>query len=263
MNKNNLSLLLTDDVYTGTLDEFHFQIEQGVPVKNAIDFVIKNSDPFHTCITEIALAECLWHVGEIHPTQIQAARKCLYSDELSAYFYSLGADDAYIRSFQRDAEKMLKGLNATLPAKENWLIRRSIRFQKGDCFWYRSGGRIYSAIVLEKQRSYFLIAVSEKLARSPECPDELLGMPLYTLAWFSDETLLPKNRIHSIGNIKLPVSFTNQYGLLEDKSGAVRLTNYGQAMTWKHTFQMYGANRTLAEIISYQSRLRFSEVNGK
>ena len=241
--------LICQEAYSGILDDFHGIISRGASPNDAINFIHNNSEPYCSCITQIALAECLWHVGLVTQENINAAKSCLRSKELIDYFHSLEADDTYINTFQNAASRMLNSLSAPVPDEENWLLSGNAHYQKGECFWYKSNKTIYGAAILEKQRDLWLIALTERIIDPPKNSDALLNLPLYTLAWFSDETLLPKKKLHVIGTIDITKSFVNKFGLYEN-NGSLRITNYGQSLTWKHQFQMCRVKYTLSEITS-------------
>ena len=248
MSKKRVSHLFNDDVYSGVIDQFRFHISKGAQLHDIINQILSEGNELCPCITKIALAECLWHVGAIEEEYICNAWNSLRSKELISYFQSLGADEAYIESFRKDAANMLHKLSNPLPEKENWLLSSTISHQKGECFWYKCNNSVYGGIFLENQRGYKLVALTERLSAIPKSVDVLLNPPLYTIAWFSDETLLSPKRLHNIGSIEILKSFVNKFGLHES-NGSFEITNYGQGPTWKHSFRMYRVDCTLAELM--------------
>ena len=76
--------------------------------------------------------------------------------------------------------------------------------------------------------------------------NDILGLSLFTLAWFSDVDLLMPKRLHIIETIPLSEDYSNRAGLLIDEHG-VCLKNAGQSATWKHEFRSYVLNNTKVE----------------
>ena len=114
------------------------------------------------------------------------------------------------------------------------------QFHPGEVFWYRSGGSVYGAIIVDHQEDFgdCLVAVSEAI--DPEkCPPDrsaVLEAPLYTVAWFSAPDMLPRRRFHPVGEAVPEGDFSDRAGRLVS-DGAYTLKNCGQAQTWKHAFR--------------------------
>ena len=87
--------------------------------------------------------------------------------------------------------------------------------QKGDCYFYRSQGAVYGAVVLETQTgpmgndAYLLIAITEKLSAANN--ETILSTPIYTAAWFSEGDL-PFKKIYRTGCVDIQASFLQELG---------------------------------------------------
>lgn len=132
------------------------------------------------------------------------------------------------------------------------------RLRKGVVFWYKHRGRQYGGVVMEVSESacrYYLIAISEELGKNRNI-DTILGLPLYTVAWFSEYTMLSLARIHILGLINIKKDSTNRYGIRVSPT-SIQITNCGQRATWAHQFRAFTSPKTtLLDML--QDRGRYS-----
>ena len=114
-------------------------------------------------------------------------------------------------------------------------------FPPGAVFWYRSGGSVYGAIIVDYQADFrdYLVAISEAIDQEEFPPDRssVLGVPVYTVAWFSEPDMLPRRRLHPIGEVAPEGDFSDRAGRFAACDGSYTLKNCGQAATWKHEFR--------------------------
>lgn len=128
------------------------------------------------------------------------------------------------------------------------LIKNKLNYSAGDVFYYISKRRVYGGVFLYCQHDYYLIALSEEVLKPKRtiCVDDILQLPLYTLAWFSDVEMLLPQRLHLIDRITITDDYSNRAGLLIDEHG-VFLKNIGQSATWKHEFRSYALRDTIVK----------------
>jgi len=128
------------------------------------------------------------------------------------------------------------------------LIKNTSSYSPGDVFYYKSKKKTYGGVFLYRQQDYYLIALSEEIIKPIRAisANDILGLSLFTLAWFSDVDLLMPKRLHIIETISLSEDYSNRAGLLIDEHG-VCLKNAGQSATWKHEFRSYVLNNTKVE----------------
>ena len=125
-------------------------------------------------------------------------------------------------------------------------------FRKGAVFLYKHRGRQFGGVVLEVCEgacSYYLIAISEEVGNDRNI-DAILRLPLYTVAWFSEYSMLPRSRIHILGLVNIKKDLTNQYGICVSPT-IVEIKNCGQRATWAHLFRSFAQpNTTLLDMLS-------------
>lgn len=128
------------------------------------------------------------------------------------------------------------------------LIKNVSNYSPGDVFYYKSKKKTYGGVFLYRQQNYYLIALSEEILKPIQtiCAKDILQLPLFTLAWFSDVDLLLPKRLHIIETIPLAEDYSNRAGLLIDEHG-MYLKNVGQSATWKHEFCSYALRDTKVE----------------
>ena len=133
-------------------------------------------------------------------------------------------------------------------------IKNASNYSSGEVFYYKSKKRVFGCVVLFQQQDYFLIAISEEIAKTTKtiCVDDVLESELYTLAWFSDVDMLSPRRLHLLGTIPLAVDYTNREGLMNDNHG-VLLKNVGQKATWAHEFRSFALRNTFLKDVLSQS----------
>ena len=121
------------------------------------------------------------------------------------------------------------------------LIKNTLNYSAGDVFYYKSNKRVYGGVFLYRQHDYYLVALSEEIPKQIRtiCTSDILQLPLYTMAWFSDTELLLPQRLHLIDRIAITDDYSNRAGLLIDEQGGVYLKNCGQNATWRHEFRSY------------------------
>lgn len=116
--------------------------------------------------------------------------------------------------------------------------------KKGSLFWYKSKGKKYSAVILDKldDRGYYFVLISENL-NGADTVDKIMEIPAYTAAWFSSCEMISPFRIHLIGEGYSNDCF-NGYagGFFSEES--VRIHNCGQSKTWKHEYRQLSFHET-------------------
>lgn len=129
------------------------------------------------------------------------------------------------------------------------LSKNTLNYSAGDIFYYISKKRVFGGVFLYCQHGYYLIALSEEIFKPTRtiCADDILQLPLYTLAWFSDVDLLLPQRLHIIDRITITDDYSNRAGLLIDEQGKVFLKNIGQSATWKHKLRSYALRDTIVK----------------
>lgn len=125
------------------------------------------------------------------------------------------------------------------------LIRNRAQYSAGEVYAYSSRGRMFGCVILFRQQDYYLIALSEELAKPAKTlrVEDVLAAELYTLAWFSDLEMLLPRRLRPVGTVPLAVDYSDRAGLRIDEHG-VRLKNIGQRATWDHSFRSFALRDT-------------------
>ena len=121
------------------------------------------------------------------------------------------------------------------------MMIHKVQPKPGEIYYYKAGGKLFGAVFLFRQRDFWLVSVSEKLAMPANqiTAAAILDAPLYTAAWFSDVELLSARRIHRVGRSDVTGDYTNRAGLHESRDGGLSITNVGQSAAWKHTFRAF------------------------
>jgi hypothetical protein len=141
--------------------------------------------------------------------------------------------------------------------------------QKGEIYWYKSQKETYGFIVLEYQKaiggsSDYLIAISDAMyfiGKEPK-PKDVLNTRLFTIAWFSIDSILPERRIRFITRLSLVDSFKNMAGLSEDEKGSYSLNNIGNSAMWRHEYRrMVLPDAFMKDVLSVQNIPRTIDNN--
>jgi len=128
------------------------------------------------------------------------------------------------------------------------LIKNTMNYSAGDVFYYKSKKKVFGGVFLYRQQDYYLIALSEEILKQTRtiCANDILQLPLYTLAWFSDVELLLPQRLHLIDRMTITDDYSNRAGLLIDERGVFQ-NNIGQSTTWKHEFRSFVLRDTIVK----------------
>ena len=189
-----------------------------------------------------ALAKAEWMCCEQSPKILAQVTAIIDSGANLEFYRELEATEADLKLRSKNLNKFLSGLQTprSRPRKRQTASSRKLPvladLEKGDLFWYRSEGKIYGAIVLEKlglkSNSEKLIAITEELKAVPRQADDILSAPVYTAAWFCH--LLPENRTHVIGNHPVTGCYNGLAGVMVQ--GNVHFCeNNGTPAHWSHT----------------------------
>jgi len=123
---------------------------------------------------------------------------------------------------------------------------------KGMVFWYRFQGKKYVAIIMDKVLgSYYLVLISEEYTGSQNI-EEILRLPVYTVAWFSEYDMINEKRLHLITKINVRESF-NGFAGGSISTNKVIITNCGQSKTWKHKYRQLITKRIINDMLSVNS----------
>ena len=189
-----------------------------------------------------ALAKAQWICCQLSPALLERVTQIIHSGANLAFYRELEATEADLKVRNRNLNKFLSGLQTprSRPRKRQAASSRKLPvladLDKGDLFWYRSEGRIFGAMVLEKlgtkPNSEKLIAITEQLQAIPKKAEDILSAPVYTAAWYCH--LLPENRTHVIGNHPVTGSYNGLAGVMVQ--GNVHFCeNNGTPAHWSHT----------------------------
>ena len=132
--------------------------------------------------------------------------------------------------------------------------------KRGDVFWYRKNKNTYGAVVLDVIGNYtknYLIALTEKLSENTRKIDTniILNGTLYTVAWFSEFTLLPDRQVHICGSLNVTDDYNFRAGFSYRENESLINLNCGQKKTWTHEFQSFRLPNTKVDFVLRASNL--------
>ena len=250
-------MLNADDSFCEVIETFQSRFHNGIPVDQIFTQIQKEmGGGIDDHIVQLALLECLWRTNKIRQKDILYIKEIIETNKDQEYWMMLGADTAFLEKRLLELNKFLEKISYPPLDKQMWKISTQQRqLEKGFCFWYRHKKGIYGALVLEVQKDidccYYLIAVSEQLNNVPTTVEGIIEAPIYTIAWFGEESLLSNKRMHYVDRISISSSFENRYGLQIQKERSVCLTNCGQAYTWSHLYRTLSfQNQLISDILS-------------
>lgn len=234
------------DTFLEVTDLFFEDYKRGENVNMIVDSVIDTySDNPERHIAYLALADCLWRINMTN-TKVdlkinEIKEKCIDNE----FWQANGADEHTLIKRKKELEKFFNKLKKNCNINKNQSIElNSSNLQKGDIFWYQYLKRLYGAIVLDIQFDFYLVAISEQLSTVPKNEKEIMEAPLYTVAWFSADDMLPSKKINMVSHIYKEEDFNFKAGaafLIE--KGRLRkiiIKNCGQNETWAHRFRSLG-----------------------
>ena len=189
-----------------------------------------------------ALAKAQWMCCQLSPALLSLITDIIHSGANLAFYRELEATEADLKIRDKNLNKFLSGLQTprSRPRKRQTASSRKLPvladLDKGDLFWYRSEGKIYGALVLEKlglkSNAEKLIAITEELQAIPKHAEDILSAPVYTAAWYC--LLLPESRTHVIGNHPVTGHYNGLAGVMVQ--GNVHFCeNNGTPAHWSHT----------------------------
>lgn len=189
-----------------------------------------------------ALAKAQWTCCQLSPTLLDRVTEIIRSGANLAFYRELEATEADLKVRSKNLNKFLSSLQTprSRPRKRQTASSRKLPvladLDKGDLFWYRSEGKLYGAMVLEKlgskSNSEKLIAITEELQAIPKHAEDILSAPIYTAAWYC--LLLPESRTHVIGNHPVTGHYNGLAGVMVQ--GNVHFCeNNGTPSHWSHT----------------------------
>jgi len=247
--------IFEDDTFQSVLSDYQEEREKGTS-PSEIEKVIRrqSTDAVDRHIVLFALAYAEKQFGVLS-SDVQAEVISLIDGGVDRRFYEdLEADADFLSHRDREVQKFRRALLSEEPLRP--ILRKigGAALKKGDCFWYRSKGSVYGAIVMEVNGTednflYYLILLSERLPGVPAIEDVLSSVS-YTAAWFAPEDLLPQKRMHFLGKAPVVNDYHNTLGLRDTPSGFY-LRNYGDKKTWNHEESLlYFHEETVREILA-------------
>lgn len=246
-----------DDTFCEVIEAFKEKLHSGISVEQIpIQIRRELGGEFDDHIVQLAIAEGLWRVNALSKKELICVREILESGKDYEYWLKLGADTSFLKKRSTELEQFLDRISQVASPRQIWSIDESeILLDKGSCFWYKSKGCIYGAVVLEIQgdeNCYYLIALSDELHTPPTTSTQVVVASLYTIAWFNDSGLLNKKRIHFLDNVDINTSFLNRYGLKSENGKSISITNCGQPYTWSHSYRAISfPDRSISDIIAH------------
>lgn len=250
-------MLNADDSFREVIETFQSRFHNGIPVDQILTQIQKEmGGGIDDHIIQLALLECLWRVNKIRQKDLVYIEAIIKTNKDQEYWMMLGADKAFLEKRLVELNKFFEKISHPPLNKQIWKISTQQRqLEKGCCFWYRHKKGVYGALVLEVQKDidccYYLIAISELLNNIPTTVEGIIGAPIYTIAWFTEESLLNNKRMHYVGCTNISSSFENRYGLHIQKGRSVSLANCGQAYTWSHLYRIFSfQNKTISDILN-------------
>lgn len=230
-----------NDTYLDVADAFLNMISNGInPLVAA--FELKNRYriyPDENNVT-IALADSLWRCNAIDSTWVSEVMQLRDSGKDRNYWRENGADIKTLNRRSKELDCFIDKISTTISKNQLCANKSEIAkaFSKGDCFWYRSKGKVYGALIVDIVHCYYLVGVSEAMNSFPEKVDDVLTCPIFTAAWFSDIEMLTNRRCHMIGSVLIQGDYNGYCGLYATDGGGVKISNVGQHKTWSHEFSM-------------------------
>lgn len=227
-----------NDCFCEVIEAFQDMLCKGEPVPQIPPkLLMEFGGSYDDHIVRLAIAEGLWRVNSLHDDVLASILQLINSNVDNDYWSALGADSSFLSNRAAELNSFYKKISKPARQSQLWRIDSSQdSLSKGTCFWYREKGQIFGAVLLEIQKDYHLIALTEKLDSIPKTSEVILASPIYTLAWFSPIDLLSKKRMHVIQQIHIQKNYLNRFGLHTDEK-TVTNTNCGQRSTWSHSFR--------------------------
>lgn len=185
-----------------------------------------------------ALTDALWHSNALEPDLFE---KILYyhakgidQDEWRAN----GADERMLKKRNEKLQNFITKLSRQPKKNEIWKLNKPtiILPQRGQLFWYRIKKTSYGALVIDIQDKGFflLVAITEALdSKRSYTADDLINIPLYTLAWFSEDCMMPERRRHNITVFDIEGDYNGKFGF-SCSDGGLMCSNCGSTSTWMH-----------------------------
>lgn len=246
-----------NDTFCEVVEFFKKQVLHSVPVENiALEILEKYKEAPDYVLVQEAVVECCWRLNCITEKDVAVIQRIISEQIDDKFWAELDADPFFRQNRKSELRRFLKRISMPPKASEVWILtdRTEPPPQKGSCFWYKSAGHVYGAVVLEKQSipdfALYFIALTEELSSVPRKTEEILDAPVYTIAWFSSTELLNHKRMHLIGAVELEKDYKNKYGFQFGANGRLKISNYGQSETWKHTFRAFRVHEhTLREFV--------------
>lgn len=245
------------DTFLEVTDLFFEDYKRGKNVNMIVDSIIDEySDNPERHIAYLALANCLWQINmtntKVNLKINEIKEKCIDNE----FWQANGADEHTLIKRKKELEKFLNKLKENCSINKNQSIEfDSLNLKKGDIFWYKYLKRLYGAIVLDIQFDFYLVAISEQLLTVPKNVSEIMEAPVYTVAWFSENDILPPKKINMVShiykeddfNFKAGAAFLTENGRLSK----IIIKNCGQNETWAHRFCSLGLpDRKMKNVIN-------------
>ncbi len=228
-----------NDTFCEVQEEFRSATSEGAePLVIAEALRMKYFDSSERLNALYAIADALWHCNSINAEWIYTVTQIAQCGADEQLWRESGADARTMAKRRKVLEAFMNRIMQPPAKKQVWSKQKngSIDLCKGDCFWYKSKGRIYGALVADIINCYYLIGLSDELHQCPNSVEDILDTPMYTTAWFSDVELLSPSRRHRIGNVTISKDYNGRCGLLIFDDGSVTVNNPGQTQTWSHEF---------------------------
>ena len=241
-----------NDTYYDVVETMNALIRSGVTHIDAANRIYLQYKGSPDCtFATLAIIDALWHYNKITDDWKSLAISINKNEEDSAVCYENGADEGLIKKRKQALAKFIVKIGVPPTPKQMWNpnFRIGVEPQKGDCFWYKSKGKIYGAIIADSILGFYLVGISQELKKTPHKVSDILNCEAYTFAWFPDTEMLSSKRRHNVSCVEIESSYNGCFGFSYDKDLGLELKNIGQSQTWSHEFLMLSIRMKLSELL--------------
>ena len=236
-----------NDTFCETIEYLEAKLQNGQYSPDIIEHLINDnlSNP-EKHIVIFGILEFLWQYDLIYNNLQQELKNILEEKLDEKYFLSCGATDEQLRAREKELSRFIKHL-AKKNQKPKTIKNRNTDLEKGTVFWYKAKNIVYGAIVLDvigTDCKYYLLALSEEIGNSNFNEIDILNSIVYSVAWFFDDNLLNKKRIHICSKLEIDSDYNGRAGMLYCEK-KVEITNIGEYKTWSHAHRNIKFNNTL------------------
>lgn len=166
-----------NDCFCEVIDAFQDMLCKGEPVPQIpTKLLMEFGGSYDDHIVRLAIAEGLWRVNSLHDDALASILQLINSNVDNDYWSALGADSSFLSNRAAELNSFYKKISKPARQSQLWRIDSSQdSLSKGTCFWYREKGQIFGAVLLEIQKDYHLIALTEKLDSIPKTSEVILA----------------------------------------------------------------------------------------